>query len=216
METQLVSFGNYLLSNYGVQVHSTDGKNTPLYQRQVSDADLSNWKLTQPKGQPDYEKILECLHIIEGIFHGYGVREGLENSLTMANNGREIYFELYEKDNRASFSEPLDRKWLESLDCIELTKVILNSLNMLTGKDGGGVPYKKHTNFPSRYKIGEEVKFYIPKGNVLLNAKVTSVHFTESKVKYDLEVNFYEDYVTRVYNIDSILLKDLDFTGDEK
>lgn len=40
----LVSFGNYLLSQYDVKVHSTDGKNTPLYQRQVADADTFNWK----------------------------------------------------------------------------------------------------------------------------------------------------------------------------
>lgn len=40
----LVSFGNYLLSRYGVQVKSTDGSNQDLYQRQVSDADLSNWR----------------------------------------------------------------------------------------------------------------------------------------------------------------------------
>lgn len=46
-EHQLISFGNYLLSHYGVQVHSTDGKNTPLYQREVDHADFSNWKETQ-------------------------------------------------------------------------------------------------------------------------------------------------------------------------
>lgn len=43
-EAQLVSFGNYLLSTYNVQVHSSDGKNQPIYQRQVSDADFCNWK----------------------------------------------------------------------------------------------------------------------------------------------------------------------------
>ena len=43
-EQQLVSFGNFLLKTYGVQVHSTDGKNLPVYQRQVTDADFCNWK----------------------------------------------------------------------------------------------------------------------------------------------------------------------------
>lgn len=43
-EQQLVSFGNYLLLTYGVQVHSTDGKNVPVYQREVTDADFCNWK----------------------------------------------------------------------------------------------------------------------------------------------------------------------------
>lgn len=43
-EAHLTSFGNFLLTTYGVQVHSTDGKNMPLYPREVSDADVCNWK----------------------------------------------------------------------------------------------------------------------------------------------------------------------------
>ncbi len=43
-EAQVVSFGNYLLQRYNVQVHSTDGKNIPIYQREVCDADICNWK----------------------------------------------------------------------------------------------------------------------------------------------------------------------------
>ena len=40
----VVSFGNYLFERYNVQVFSSDGKNTPIYQRQVTDADVCNWK----------------------------------------------------------------------------------------------------------------------------------------------------------------------------
>lgn len=43
-EAQLVSFGNFLLKTYGVQVFSNDGQNAPLYQREVTDADFCNWK----------------------------------------------------------------------------------------------------------------------------------------------------------------------------
>lgn len=43
-EAHLISFGNFLLTTYGVKVHSTDGKNTPIHQREVSHADFSNWK----------------------------------------------------------------------------------------------------------------------------------------------------------------------------
>jgi len=43
-EKQLVEFGNYLLKRYDVQVHSSDGKNQPIYQREVCDADVCNWK----------------------------------------------------------------------------------------------------------------------------------------------------------------------------
>lgn len=47
-KSHLVAFGNYLLKTYGVQVHSSDGKNQPVYQREVTDADLSNWKDAEP------------------------------------------------------------------------------------------------------------------------------------------------------------------------
>lgn len=40
---ELVSFGNYLLKRYNVMVMSNDGSNEPIYQRQVTDADIKNW-----------------------------------------------------------------------------------------------------------------------------------------------------------------------------
>lgn len=42
-EVQLASFGNYLFKRYGVMEYSNDGTNTPLFGRQVCDADVSNW-----------------------------------------------------------------------------------------------------------------------------------------------------------------------------
>jgi hypothetical protein len=135
MKAQLVSFGNYLFTRYNVKVHSTDGNNTPLYDRQVTDADLANWE------------------------H--------ENQ----------HFE------------------------------------------GGGVPFKAHTDYLSRYEIGEKVKlFLMPEGEETfpgINARVTAVHFTTGKVKYDLEIKFYGDYSTRLYNIDSVLVKDFDYGKEE-
>jgi hypothetical protein len=48
-ESQLISFGNFLLSRYGVMVTFTDGKSTPLYQREVGNWDMENWKdVTKP------------------------------------------------------------------------------------------------------------------------------------------------------------------------
>jgi len=44
-EAQLVTFGNYLFSRYGVKFHTTDGLNNPIGTRQVDDADLCNWKV---------------------------------------------------------------------------------------------------------------------------------------------------------------------------
>ena len=43
-ESQLIRFGNFLFLTYGVMVHSSDGKNQPIYERMVTDADLCNWK----------------------------------------------------------------------------------------------------------------------------------------------------------------------------
>jgi hypothetical protein len=43
-EAHLISFGNYLLRTYGVKVHSSDGKNQPIYDRMVSHADFCNWE----------------------------------------------------------------------------------------------------------------------------------------------------------------------------
>lgn len=53
-EQQLVAFGNHLLRHYSVLVHSTDGKNTPLHQREVNDADIKNWEHDNP--QPTMER----------------------------------------------------------------------------------------------------------------------------------------------------------------
>jgi hypothetical protein len=78
--------------------------------------------------------------------------------------------------------------------------------------DKGGVPFKAHTDFPSRYKIGEKVLLCILPENQDTNpgipATIIAVHFTISKVKYDVEVNFYKEHTTRLYNIDGILIKD--------
>lgn len=123
-EMNLISFGNYLLERYGVMVYSNDGTNVPLYQRQVDNADLCNWRD-------------EC-------------------------NPK---------------------------------------------KDGEAL-------YPSRYSIGDKVKvFLMPEGEDRFPgfiAHVVAVHFTNSKVKYDLEVKFAGDFSTRIYNVDSILISDIE------
>lgn len=115
-KSHLVAFGNYLLKTYGVQVHSSDGKNQPVYQREVTDADLSNWK----------------------------------------------------EDVKA---------------------------------DG---------LLPSRFQHGDPVVVHFRKSGIIQNCKVIKIHFTESKVSYDLEVKWEgEDgdmYTDRLYNIDSAVV----------
>lgn len=61
-------------------------------------------------------------------------------------------------------------------------------------------------SFPSRYGIGEWVGVEFNQshtGNHAFIAKIHAVHFTISKVKYDLEIPICEEYSTRIYNVDS-------------
>lgn len=60
----------------------------------------------------------------------------------------------------------------------------------------------------SRFSIGEKVTVtLLPDGNMIsFEGCITAIHFTQSKVKYDVEVKFSEEESTRIYNIDSIRL----------
>ncbi len=125
MEKELVSFGNYLFKRYGVMEYSNDGKNTPLFERMISDADLCNWRDTLPEDARQFEQL-------------------------------------------------------------------------------------------SRYKNGDGVKLCLmPEGNRTndfpgLTALVRGVHFFSGKVKYDLELRFYGDYSTRIYNVDELFVLPLE------
>jgi hypothetical protein len=127
-KSHLVGFGNFLLKTYDVQVHSTDGKNQPIHKREVSDADMANWKEEE---KPD--------------------------TLTL----------------------------------------------------------------PSHHQIGDSVVVYFGTSGVIKNCKVIKVHFTESKVFYDVEVKWkhaeYADKISagvdkgreltdRLYNLDSAVV----------
>lgn len=64
---------------------------------------------------------------------------------------------------------------------------------------------KNANTLPSKYQIGDAVTFKV--GNVKIGAKVISVHFTISKVRYDLEIKTDEN-TTRIYNVDSCYVVD--------
>lgn len=118
-EPALVSFGNYLFNKYAIPVYSNDGTNTPLYERQVTDADIQNWKI------------------------------------------------------------------------------------------GWEVEKKK---LPSRFQNGDKVKLCFSNAGELTNAEVIKVHFSESKVLYDVElaiaiIETDELYHTRLYNVDSVFVE---------
>lgn len=63
----------------------------------------------------------------------------------------------------------------------------------------------KENVLPSRHQIGDEVILSINESQN--KAKVLAVHFTVSKVKYDLEIPIYGESPTRMYNIDSCFVE---------
>jgi len=75
---------------------------------------------------------------------------------------------------------------------------------------------EKKNELPSRFKIGDKVSIRLRPMFVVDTAEVIKIHFTESKVFYDLDVEF--DYptppddgkkgVTRIYNVDSAMLSE--------
>ncbi len=72
-------------------------------------------------------------------------------------------------------------------------------------------PEFNHSTFPSRHNIGDMVKvFLMPHGEDTFpgfTGKIIAVHFTNSKVKYDVELIFAGDFTSRIYNIDSVLVQ---------
>lgn len=61
---------------------------------------------------------------------------------------------------------------------------------------------------PSRFQIGDEVLVNMFEAGYIKNCKVIKIHFTKSKVSYDLEIDT-ENLFTRLYNIDSVFIDSL-------
>jgi len=79
---------------------------------------------------------------------------------------------------------------------------------MTTEKTMGGVPEKLHTNYPSRYAIGEIVT--IDFVSVKINGcKIHEIRFTDSKVNYDIMIPLSEELgFTKIENVDSLFVRD--------
>jgi hypothetical protein len=92
---------------------------------------------------------------------------------------------------------------------------------------------KIHTQYPSRYKIGEEVGInFNMSGKIKKGCFVRAVHFTDSKVRYDVDIPFIEENspikehavdksikttvsFTLLEQVDSICVVDADFKLEE-
>lgn len=64
---------------------------------------------------------------------------------------------------------------------------------------------------PSRCQVNDKVRvFLMPEGENTFpgfTGIVKSVHFYNGKVKYDIELTFYGDFSSRIYNVDSVLVE---------
>lgn len=60
---------------------------------------------------------------------------------------------------------------------------------------------------PSAFRIGEKVNVQMFDAGALKNGEVVKVHFSESKVTYDLQFHVKEDSYTRIHNIDSVFIE---------
>ena len=74
---------------------------------------------------------------------------------------------------------------------------------------------KKHTNYPSRYTIGEEVVLNFGTNGSIEGCEIDKLHFTESKVSYDIIVPVravhskeLPNTTTIIKNVDSLYVKD--------
>lgn len=91
---------------------------------------------------------------------------------------------------------------------------------MIQSKEKNGI---KQKSLPSRFQIGEKVKLNFFSAGELSRGEVIKIHFSESKVLYDVEIvvstedeadkpdEQARDYlpqimVTRLYNVDSVFV----------
>jgi len=102
----------------------------------------------------------------------------------------------------------------ESGKLYELKKQISQSSNSDDYKIGAAEAVDKISELrilPSSKQIGENVSCYFISENI--SQRVIRVHFTESKVFYDLELNYINKWGTecntRIYNVDSAYLESL-------
>lgn len=183
----LVSFGNYLLKRYGVMVHSSDGKNVPIYQREVGDADLCNWKeesksttngpvfslgdtvkvFLMPEGENSFPGFTGKVTAV----HGYPGKIKYDVELKFAGG---FSSRIYNVD-----------EVLVSADDLVITSV------------------PPSRTFKSRFNIGDEVQYTTerqvrkmgPEEPEWFDGKISAVKFTEAKVWYDV----LDDYDGKIY-----------------
>lgn len=160
---------------------------------------------TSGKIETIYSDPLENCRVIEGIFQAYAKIYGIEKDLSMCNSGRDINFCMYSSSEggkgEAQCSRSLNREWLQSLNPVELTETILANIEEVA---------IHNTLLPSAHQYGTKVKvFLMPEGEESFpgfTGVVTGVHFYRGKVKYDVEIKFYGEMSTRIYNVDSVLV----------
>ena len=58
-----------------------------------------------------------------------------------------------------------------------------------------------------KHQIGDDVDIRFSESNSLNNCEIIKVHFTKSKTLYDVAIKDGDEYITRLYNLDSVFIK---------
>lgn len=67
---------------------------------------------------------------------------------------------------------------------------------------------KEHTQYPSRYAIGEEVDLDFANSKYIRGVLVYAIKFTPGKVWYDIQIPYGFEEATIIKDIDSIIVVD--------
>lgn len=191
-ERDLVEFGNYLLHRYNVMVHSNDGSNQPIYERMVSHADICNWQAEQK--QIYLTSGVENLRQVEGMYQMLCKVRNVD--VEMHTDGTHINFYY----NNA-LSKQMKRSELELLPLTELADVVTSNFDQVVTDQ----------KLPSRFQNGDKVEVNFGDAGRIGNCEIIKVHFTESKVLYDVKTSWKLEgggkAETRFYNVDSAFVE---------
>jgi hypothetical protein len=157
---------------------------------------------------------MSIVHILQRVQVIYDALREQKPNVALCYNAEIIYFEDVTQDDVAVSPELL---WvdLEKLNEMELNSIIIDLFN--------NISLSRKFILPSKFNIGDKVKIVFGDAGTIKNCKIIKVHFSHSKVLYDVEVIIHNEMIesdfisnkekyikeallTRLYNIDSVFI----------
>lgn len=157
---------------------------------------------------------MSIVDILKRVEVSYNALRENKPDIALCYNGEYMYFEDVTQNDIAVSPELL---WvnLEVLDDMELNSIIIDLFN--------NISLSRKFILPSKFNIGDKVKIVFGDDGTIKNCKIIKIHFSHSKVLYDVEVIIHnemvgsdfssneekyikEDLLTRLYNIDSVFI----------